>query len=165
MEIRLPAASCYYFAMEVARPLVAFLLVAVMGCGDDCKSGTRGGDCNVVTQCGCQGSQICMIAMSYSTCDWIESCREFAPGQLEVGEEYMPGEQDYETGEGYCGPGMVRWTEDSLASTGWCYEWCRDDTDCSAEGSLCAVEVTGTPAINPSCPDIMVPAPYRACTQ
>ena len=140
------------------------VLLALTSCEPPCQSGTTGGSCNVVDQCGCPGSEICNISSTTATCDWQERCQAWAHGQLDVGDECVLGAGDPETGEGCCRTGTLCWSDDPLGGVGSCHEWCRDDGDCSVPGALCQVDVGGSFGFQPYCPDVQVIAPYRVCT-
>lgn len=152
--------------------LLAALLVA--GCGSaeiigapetedappdrpDCEPGTGLGECNVVEQCGCPSNQWCWWGIDLGTRRLFESCYFTPPGDRDVGQRCNV----FEEGPP-CRPGTDCMFVDDLSGLGTCYEWCRDDEDCSRRGASCTLRMDARTVGGPS-GDFEYP--YMACSQ
>lgn len=113
-----------------------------------------GGICSVLTLCGCDASQVCMLNGVSTDCQLFEECVTTAPGTVPVGEEC-----NYATD---CIPGSicVRYSGEEM---GHCYRWCQDGSDCTEEGSECNVSLTLTPSSG-DCAGTPIETPLNACS-
>lgn len=93
----------------------------------ECISPTDG-DCNIVDQCGCCPGQACAYRLDSETCEFIERCVDAPTTPLQVGD-------DCNTRE--CPAGSICLVYLPETTVGHCFEWCRTDADCSAEGEWC----------------------------
>jgi hypothetical protein len=110
-----------------------------------------GGACSLVEQCGCERGSRCDLGVDGDTCEIVEHCMP-GTGRTDVEEECFTGEE--------CLAGTICLTR-LIDGRSYCYEWCRDDGDCSVPGRECAITITiELPA---PCTGI-VTLPHRVCT-
>lgn len=136
------------------RNYILLLLLGLAGCGGvrgpDCMPAAAG-ECNMVTQCGCEGDEWCTWFPDTTRCRTHETCSDLEPGMLEVGEDC--------SGTGRCRPGTAC-NPPGVTVTDVCMQWCQEDEDCSEEGATCSIEATYDIA---GC-DEPVTLPYMLCT-
>lgn len=137
--------------MRVFAVLILPVLVACGGVKDDRCMPAATGVCNMVTQCGCTGSEWCTWFPDTSRCRTHEVCTGLEAGTLEVGEDCSSGER--------CRPGAAC-NPPGVSITGVCLEWCETDEDCTEPGAECSLQATYD---IDGCPE-PVPLPYMLCT-
>jgi hypothetical protein len=143
--------------------MIALGCVVVMGCGnreqpDDCVPHASGGECNVLTQCGCPDGAYCDLVVDCLAWHVSEECKSGIPGTLDVEEECTSSHDE-------CRPGTVcRSTGadlDPWVPLPWtCTEYCLTDEDCSVPGHTC-----DSPRYHECGSGASITLPYGECSQ
>jgi hypothetical protein len=110
-----------------------------------------GGECNLVENCGCEGSNACRIVIDpEDTCSVVESC---GPGGL-------TGVGDPCTSDMDCMPGTACLNDEIMGTR--CRRWCMDVRDCP-EGLECNIDVTfSAGTLGEGCAEVGL-TPYEVC--
>lgn len=96
----------------------------------------QGGECSVIDNCGCGGSDACrLVAPGGAECSIVEQCLPNV-GTLPTGAECTPAPPSSEP----CAVGNACLTS-SLTSESKCYKFCDDDSDCEP-GRSCSIPLS-----------------------
>jgi hypothetical protein len=115
----------------------------------------NGGTCSVLTLCGCEAGQLCMIQGVSDACQLYEMCVPGTAGSVAVGAECATPTD--------CVPGSIC-VQYMGEDTGHCYQWCATSADCDAAGSECTVGLQMTLSAPPACAGTTATTPLNACS-